>query len=81
VRYEEQRSGDGRGNVENVIVIAGRVADEHVVEHQLGHRRVLGVADVVGAVFTCSGITEHHVVTENVLLHAVVVNDRVQRNV
>src|ERR1700726_855469 len=33
--HEEQRAGDRGGEVENSIVVAGRVADEHVGEHPL----------------------------------------------
>ena len=48
-RHEEQGAGDRGGEVEDAVVVAGRVADEHVAQHLLGDRRACRVADEVGA--------------------------------
>ena len=39
VGHEEQGAGHRRGEVQDAVVGAGRVADEHVAQHLLGHVR------------------------------------------
>ena len=48
-RHEEQAAGDGGREVEDPVVVARRIADEHVPEHLLDHARRRRVADEVGA--------------------------------
>ena len=43
-RREEVRAGDGPAEVEQPVVDAVGVGDEHPLEHLLGHRQVAGVA-------------------------------------
>jgi len=47
-RDEEQSAGDGGGEVEDSIVVAGRVTDEHVGEHPIGDLWRTGVCNVEG---------------------------------
>src|ERR1700729_3678757 len=49
--HEEQVAWDGGGEVEDSIVVARRLADEHIREHLLDHVRSPRIADEVGAEF------------------------------
>ena len=77
-RHEEQVSGDGAAEVEYPVVVAGRPADEHVLEHLLDGARRTAVADEVGAKFTMPGPAEGHVVTQDLDLFPVL-DDRGER--
>ena len=86
VGHEEERAGDGGGDLEQVVGDAGRVADEHVAQHPLDHGRVAGVADEVGAVLAAAvgpagDAAEGHVVAQDLQLGAVLVLDAGQRGV
>ena len=64
--------------VEQPIIIAGRLADEHVLDHLLGHPRGAAIADEIGAVFAVSDLAERHVVADD-LEFLPVLGDRRQR--
>src|SRR5580704_12522438 len=63
--HEEQVSGDGAAEVEYPVVVAGRPADEHVVEHLLDGAGRTAVADEIGAEFTLRRPAEGHVVAQD----------------
>src|ERR1700678_11171 len=71
---EEQVSGDGAAEVEQAIVVAGRAADEHVLEHLLNGARRTAVADEIGSEFTLRRLAEGHVVAQDLDLFAVLDN-------
>ncbi len=48
-RYEEQVSGDGTAEVEQSVVVTGRPADEHVLEHLLDSAGRTAIANEIGA--------------------------------
>src|SRR6516164_921870 len=68
--HEEQATGDRGGEVEYPVVIAGRVADEHVGQHLLGDAGAGGVANEIGAVLTAAGAAERHFVPQDLPLGA-----------
>ena len=63
------------------VGVAGRVADEHVVQHPFGDRGGPRVADVIRAELVLTHLAERHVVPHDLQLVAVVVLDHVQRQV
>src|SRR5262249_55941297 len=65
---EEQDSGHRSAEVEQPIIIAGRAADEHVLDHLLGHRRRAAIADEVGAELTRADSAKGHVVANDLKL-------------
>ena len=77
-RHEEQIAGHGAAEIQQPIVIAGRPADEHVVQHLLDGSRRARIADEIGAEFALCGAAERHVVAEDLYLFAVL-HDRGQR--
>ena len=77
-RHEEQVSGDGAAEVEQPVVVAGRPADEHVLEHLLDRAGRTAVADEIGAKFTVRGPAEGHVVAQDLDLFSVL-DDRRER--
>ena len=80
-RDEEQRAGDGRGEVEDAVGVAGRVSDEHVREHQLDQLGRPRVRDVVGAELLGADAAERHVEPHDLALLAVGTLDHVEREV
>lgn len=80
-RHVVQAPGNRRREVEDAVVVAGRVADEHVAQHRLGDVRVLGVADEVRPELTRPQAAEGHVVPEDLPVVAVLVLDVVERDV
>src|SRR6516164_7239298 len=48
-RREKKIAADGSAEVEQPVVVAGRPANEHVLEHLLDRSRRTGIADEVGA--------------------------------
>ena len=77
-RHEEQVSGDGAAEIEQPVVVAGRPADEHVLEHLLDGAGRTAVADEIGAKFAVRGPAEGHVVAQDLDLFAVL-DDRRER--
>src|ERR1700730_14008902 len=57
-RHEEQISGDGAAEVEQPVVVAGRAADEHVLEHLFDGAGRTAVADKISAKFAMARPTE-----------------------
>src|ERR1700726_3034418 len=76
--HEEQVSGDGAAEVEQPVVVAGRPANEHVLDHLLNGARRTAVADEIGAKLTMRGSAERHVVAPNLDLFPVL-DDRGER--
>src|SRR5262245_57661747 len=74
-RNEEQASGDRSAEVEDAVVVAGRPSNEHVLEHLLDGARRTAVADEIGSEFPVPGAAEGHVVTEDLDLPAVLLDD------
>ena len=68
--HEEHAAGDRGGEVEYPVVIAGRVADEHVGQHLLDDAGAGGVADEIGAELTATGAAEWHLVPQDLPLGA-----------
>ena len=64
-RYEEQVAGLGDAEIEQAIVVAGRLTDEHVVEHLLDGSRRTRVTDEIGAEFLFGDAAERHVVAHD----------------
>src|SRR5262249_57103064 len=62
---EEQGPGHGAAEVKQPIIIAGRAADEHVLDHLLGHPRCAAIADEVGAELGRADAAERHVVAQD----------------
>ncbi|SOY97263.1 hypothetical protein CBM2599_B51009 [Cupriavidus taiwanensis] len=77
---KEQAAGDSPAEIEQPVVVAGRPADEHVLEHLLDRGRRAGVGDEVGAEFARTGAAKHHVVAQDLDFLPVVV-ERGQRAV
>src|SRR3984893_10431348 len=72
--HEEQGTGYRPAEVEPPIIIAGRAADEHVLDHLLGHPRRAAIANEVGAIFTGTDSAEGHVVAHDLKLFAILGN-------
>ena len=73
-RHKEQVAGDRAAEIEDAVVIAGRLADEHVFEHLLDCGRRPRVANEIGAEFTLADLAERHVVADDLFLFAVLDN-------
>ena len=73
-------AGDRGGEVENPVVVARRVTDEHVGEQPFGDARRVGIGDVVGAELAATEVAERHVVAEDLELRAVRAGDHVERH-
>src|SRR5580704_14185320 len=69
--YEEEIAGERCREVEDPVVVAGWLADEHVRQHLLDHFGAAGVADEVGAELACSNPTKWHVEAHDLPLLAV----------
>src|SRR5580658_8721342 len=76
-RYEEQRAGPSSAEIQYPIVISGRAADEHVFQHLLSGSRRAAVANEISTKLARGGVTERHVVANDLHLLAVLDN-RVQ---
>src|SRR5882762_6875976 len=72
--HEEQVSSDGTAEVEQAIVIAGRPANEHVLEHLLDSAWRTAVADEIGTKLTLRGPAKRHVVSQDLDLFPVLNN-------
>src|SRR5271155_1850700 len=64
-RSKKQVSSDGAAEIQQPVVISGRPADEHVLEHLLDGTGRTAVANEVGAEFALPGPAEGHVVAQN----------------
>src|SRR5208337_5537228 len=62
---EKQVSSDGPTEIEQSVVIAGRAANEHVLQHLLNRTGRTAVANEIGAKFTLRGPPEGHVVAQD----------------
>ena len=69
--HEEQIAGLGDAEIQQTVVIAGRAADEHVLQHLLDRPWRSRIADEIGAEFALRGTAERHVVAEDLYLLAV----------
>src|SRR6478609_1400925 len=79
-RHEEEIAGHCPAEVEQPVVISGRTADEHVLEHLLDGARRPAVADEISAELALRRLTEGHVVAQDLDL-APVLLDHCQRAV
>src|ERR1700733_1101197 len=61
-RSKKQVPSDGAAEIEQPVVVAGRAANEHVVEHLFDSIRRTAIADKIGTKFTLRGPAEGHVV-------------------
>ena len=61
--------------IEQPVVIAGRTADEHVLQHRLRDARSAAVTDEVCAELTVAGPAERHVVSQNLDFFSVLLDD------
>src|SRR5215471_19420702 len=77
-RHEEQVAADRAAEVQQPIVVAGGLPDEHVGEHLLDRARRARIADKVGAELAMRGGAERHVVAYDLHLFSVF-HDRGQR--
>src|SRR5271170_2727268 len=77
-RSEEEIPGYCTAEIQQSIVVAGRPADEHILEHLLDRSGRTRVANEIGAELALRGAAERHVVAENLLLLSAL-NDRGQR--
>ena len=77
-RHEEQVAGHGAAEIQQTVVIAGRPADEHVLQHLLDGPGRARIADEIGAELALRRAPERHVVAEDFYLFAVL-DDRRQR--
>ena len=66
--HKKQVAGDGVAHIEQAVVIAGRIADEHVFEHPLRDARRAAIADKIRSELTVSGAAKRHVVAQNLKL-------------
>ena len=80
-RDEEQVAGHRRREVEEPVVVAGRLADEHVGQHLLDHVRVASVPDEIRPELARADRAERHVEAQDLPLLPVLADDRVQRDV
>ena len=80
-RREEQAAGDGRGEIEDAVGVARRLADEHADQHPLGHARRGRVGDVVGAELPAPHLAERHVGSDDLPLGSVGLHDGVHGHV
>src|SRR5262249_22220244 len=67
---KEQTAGDSAAEIQQSVIVAGRPANEHILEHLLDGSRRPAVTDEVGAELA-SRPTERHVVAEDFELLAV----------
>src|ERR1700687_187438 len=74
-RDEEEVTGQGAAEVQQTIVVTGRAAHEHVLQHLLDRARRARVADEVGGELPSGNIAEWHVVAENLGLFPVLDQD------
>src|SRR3974390_1939452 len=72
---KEQISRDRGAEIEDVVVIAGRAADEHIFQHLLDGAWRTAVADEVGAEFAVAWAAERHVVAKNFDFYTVFFDD------
>src|SRR5579864_5273424 len=79
-RHKEQVSGHGAAEVQQPVVVPGRAADEHVLDHLFDSAGRTAVADEIGSKLTMRGSAERHVVAQNLDLFPVL-DDRGERAV
>src|SRR5208282_2123290 len=70
----EGSAAAGAAEGEQPVVVAGRPADEHVLEHLLDRAGRTAVADEIGAKFTVRGPAEGHVIAQDLDLFPVLDN-------
>src|ERR1700691_2844343 len=63
--HEEQVSRDSAAEVEQPIIVAGRLPDEHVLEHLFGRAGRTAVAYEIGTKFALRRPPERHVVAQD----------------
>src|SRR5271169_686819 len=74
-RHEEKASAYGAAEIQQPIVVAGRPADEHVLQHLLDRSRRTCIANEIGAELPLRRGAEGHVVAKDLYFLAVL-NDR-----
>ena len=74
-RDVEQATRDRRAEVENAIVIAGRSADEHVLQHLFDSPGRAAVTNEIGSELAVAGAAEWHVVAQDFDFPAVLFDD------
>src|ERR1700732_3335911 len=67
-RHKEQVPSHGAAEVEQPVVVAGRAANEHVLDHLFDSAGRTAVADEIGTKFTGARSAEGHVVRKNFYL-------------
>src|SRR5467141_4708072 len=70
-RHEEQVPGYRMAEVEQPVVIAGWIADEHVLQHFFDRAGRPAVADEIGPELPLGCLAERHVVSEDLDLRAI----------
>src|SRR5262249_61957202 len=72
---EEQVSRNCLAEVEQPVVVAGRPANKHILEHLLNSARRTAVPNEIGAKFTVRGPAKWHVIAQDLDL-VTVLDDR-----
>src|SRR5437667_12571081 len=67
-RHEEEVPGDRTAEVEQPVIIARWIADEHVLEHFFDRARRAAVADEIGPELPAGCLAERHVGSEDLEL-------------
>src|SRR5205823_8349433 len=70
-RHEEEVPGDRTAEVEQPVIIARWIADEHVLEHFFDRAGRAAVADEIGPELPAGCLAERHVVSEDLDLLAI----------
>ena len=68
---EEQVAGFGKAEIQQAVIVAGRAADEHVLQHLLDGPGRTRVTDEIGAELAVGDAAERHVVAHDLNLLAV----------
>jgi hypothetical protein len=67
-RHEKQATGDGTAEIQQPVVIARRLADEHILQHLLDPIRRARITDEVSAELALPDLAERHVVAHDLKL-------------
>src|SRR5439155_17148562 len=70
-RHEEEVPGDRTAEVEQPVIIARWIADEHVLEHFFDRAGRAAVTDEIGPELPPGCLAERHVVSEDLDLRAI----------
>src|SRR5665213_3022747 len=79
-RYDEKCPRDCRGKIKNSVVFARRITHKHALEHQFSNGGRAGVADEVRSKLSDPHRTKGHVVTYDVVLDPLLIDDGVERD-